>query len=155
MLLLWKNKQNEIKEFVENVLADKTNQMQKMDLGKVSQEEIQAIQEKLGFNLTDYQRFLDNSGIKHAFKKHGSPKTEEPRGQIAITPDDFERILEIVQNPDLVEYLGKNRIGNDLILYEKEIENILCYVEGIRESKKKHRKEVYLETFYIKKPSKN
>lgn len=32
---------------------------------------------------------------------------------------------------------------------------ILCYVEGVRESKKKKRKEVYLETLYIKNLQKN
>ncbi len=144
-----------IKEFVENVLADKNNHVQKMDLGTLNETEIQFIQEKMGLNLTDYRRILDNSGIKHAFKKHGDPKTEELRGQIAITSEDFEKILEIVQNPDLIEYLGKNRIGNDLILYEKEFEAMMCYVEGLRESKKKHRKEAYLETFYKKKASKN
>jgi hypothetical protein len=136
-----------ITEFVKGVLADKTTQVQKIDLGKISETEIKSIQEKLGLDLTNFQRILDNSGIKHAFKKHGNAKTEEPRGQIAIVPSDFEKILEIVQNPDLVEYVGKNRIGNDLILYEKNFENILCYVEGLRESRKKQRKEAYLETF--------
>lgn len=63
--------------------------------------------------------------------------------------------MELVQNPDFVAYVGKNRIGNDLILYEKTFEEVLCYVEGLRESKKKHRKEVYLETLYKKKPSKD
>jgi hypothetical protein len=143
-----------IKAFVEKVLADKSRNLQKIELGKVTDAEIEFLKETVSLDLTDYCRVLDNLGICHAFKKHGDAKIEAQRGQIAITPDDFENILELVQNPDFVAYVGKNRIGNDLILYEKTFEEVLCYVERLRESKKKHRKEVYLETLYKKKPSK-
>lgn len=129
-----------ITEFVQKVLSDRKNTFTKF---------------KLGIDLTDFQRVLDNSGINHAFKKHGNPKTESARGQIAITPEDFEKILEIVQNPDSIAYAGKNRIGNDVILYQKTYEQIYCYMEGIRQSKRRHTKEVYLETLFKKKAPKS
>jgi hypothetical protein len=74
---------------------------------------------------------------------------------IVITEEDFSKIIEIVENPDKIEYIGKNKIGNDMILYEKNYDLIVVrYIEGIRQNKKKHRKELYLETLYKKKPSK-
>jgi phage-Barnase-EndoU-ColicinE5/D-RelE like nuclease3 len=42
-------------------------------------------------------------GVNHAIKKHGNPKTEESRGQVAITEQDFELIPQIVANPDSIE----------------------------------------------------
>jgi len=144
-----------ITAFVRRLLSNRKNEFAKLKLGKVSDKEVQRIEEELGIDLTDFERVLDNSGINHAFKKHGNPKTESLRGQVAITPEDFEKILEIVQNPDLVEYRDKNAIGHDVILYEKTYEAIYCYMEGIRESKKKNRKEVYLETFFKKKAPKH
>jgi hypothetical protein len=98
-----------IKAFVEKVLTDKSSNLQKIELGKVTDAEIEFLKETVSLDLTDYCRVLDNSGICHAFKKHGDAKIEAQRGQIAITPDDFENILELVQNPDFVAYVGKNR----------------------------------------------
>jgi hypothetical protein len=145
---------NEIEEFVNNVLADK-GKYQKLDLGELSEKQITQINEHLDINLEGFKRVLDNSGVVHAFKNHGYAKAEISRGQIAITEEDFSKIIEIVENPDKIEYIGKNKIGNDMILYEKNYDLIVVrYIEGIRQNKKKHRKELYLETLYKKKPSK-
>jgi len=145
---------NEIEEFVSSVLANK-GKYQKLDLGELSEKQIAQINEHLDINLEGFRRVLDNSGVVHAFKKHGDAKAEVSRGQIVITEEDFSKIIEIVENPDKIEYIGKNKIGNDMILYEKNYDLILVrYIEGIRQNKKKHRKELYLETLYKKKPSK-
>ncbi len=135
-----------IKTFVEKILTTDDNKLEKISLGKPTEKQIEKVKNETNLDISDYERVIDNYGVKHAFKKHGNPKTEEPRGQIAITADDFEKIPEIVENPDKVEDVGKNKIGNDLILYEKED---ICYVEGLRESK-----EIFLETLYKRKPKK-
>ncbi len=140
-----------IKAFVEKILASDDNKLDKISLGKPTEKQIEKVKNEINLDISDYERVIDNYGVKHAFKKHGSPKTEEPRGQVPITADDFEKIPEIVENPEKIEDIGKNKVGNDLILYEKE--NI-CYVEGLRESKKKKRKEIFLETLYKRKPKK-
>ena len=145
---------DEIEEFVRKVLEDR-GKYQKIDLGELSEKQINQINEHLEINLEDFRRVLDNSGVAHVFKKHGGEKAENLRGQVAVTEEDFSKIIDIVDNPDKVEYIGKNKIGNDMILYEKNYDLILIrYIEGIRENKRKHKKEVYLETFYKKKPSK-
>ncbi len=143
-----------IKEFIEKVLEDK-GKYQKLDLGELSEKQIAQINEHLDINLEGFKRVLDNSGVLHAFKEHGSEKTEIPRGQIPIKPEDFNKIREIVENPDKIESLGKNKLGKEVILYEKKYDYIICYVESVRESKKKKRKELVLETFYKKNPSKD
>ncbi|WP_375563178.1 hypothetical protein ACE193_11780 [Bernardetia sp. OM2101] len=135
-----------IKEFIEKVLED-VSKFQRLDLGELSEKQIAQINENLEINLEGFKRVLDNSGVLHCFKEHGDKIKEEARGQLAITKEDFEKIIDVVENPDKIQSLGKNRLG-------KEYDYILCYVESVRESKKKKRKELVLETLYKKKPSK-
>ena len=130
------------------------SKFQRLDLGELSEKQIAQINEHLDINLEGFRRVLDNSGVLHCFKEHGDKIKEEARGQIAITKEDFEKIIEVVENPDKIQSLGKNRLGKEIILYEKEYDYILCYVESVRESKKKKRKELVLETLYKKNPSK-
>lgn len=90
-----------IKEFIEKVLEDK-GKYQKLDLGELSEKQIAQINEHLDINLEGFKRVLDNSGVVHAFKKHGNEKAEVSRGQVAITEEDFFKIIEIVENPDRI-----------------------------------------------------
>ncbi len=145
---------DEIEEFVRKVLAEK-GKFQRIELGGLSEKQITQINENLKINLEGFKRVLDNSGVLHSFKEHGTERTEKPRGQIPIEVIDFSRIKEIVENPDKIESLGKNKLGKEVILYEKKYDYIICYVESVRESKKKMRKELVLETLYKKNPSKD
>ncbi len=86
---------------------------------------------------TDYQHDLDVSGTRHAIKEHGQPKTEEPRGQIAITDGDFEKIPEVIYSYDDVSFTGKNKIGRETITYKKSFnDGTIMYVEEIRDKRK-------------------
>ncbi len=76
--------------------------------------------------------------------KHANQTTEKKRGQEGITLTDFEKITEIVAEPDKIEYAGKTKQGRDVIKYSKEIEQTYFYVEEVREGKK----EVVLQTMY-------
>jgi len=140
-----------ISELTELVLNDKTNQLYILEFGEISKNGIDFIFEKTGFDLTGYCRIIDSYGIKHALKKHGNEKKEVLRGQSAITAEDFCLIPIIFSQPDNIQYVDKNRIGNDLFLYQKIIDGtIYFYVEGIR-ANKHGRKEAFLETMYKRK----
>lgn len=77
-----------------------------------------------GMDLSGYAIRLDNSGVQHAFKNHGNPKTEAKRGQLAITADDFGLIAQIVNQPDAVTPDGKNASGRDVLLFTKLIDGV-------------------------------
>ncbi|TAE00119.1 MAG: hypothetical protein EAZ97_06875 [Bacteroidetes bacterium] len=137
-----------IRDFVDQILADISNKQHKLILGKLTETEVLELESQLGIDLSGYQRILDNFGIKHSLKEHGDAKKEELRGQIGITNEDFEKILEIVSDPDEIETGEKSRLGKDLIKYSKVIENALFfYVEEIRTGKK----ELALQTIYKRK----
>jgi putative DNA methylase len=135
-----------IKQLIEELKVDKSAFL-RYEIGELSEKEIQQIKEATGFDLSGYTRTMYSYGVNHAIKKHGNPKKEESRGQIAITDDDFELIPQIVANPDSIEFGEKNDLGNDLIKYAKVIGNQLFYVEEIRNG----RKEIVLQTLYKRK----
>lgn len=135
-----------IKQLIEELKNDKSAFL-RYEIGELSEKEIQQIKEATGFDLSGYTRTMYSYGVNHAIKKHGNPKTEESRGQVAITEEDFELIPQIVANPDSIEFGEKNDLGDDLIKYSKIIGNQLFYVEEIRNG----RKEVVLQTLYKRK----
>lgn len=132
--------------FIDEMLADKSK-FKKLDLGKLSDEEVNRIREELGFDLEDYHRIMDNSAINHTLNHHSNIKKEAQRGQIAITPADFGLIPQIVSQPNTIEYANKNQHGRDLIKHTKTLTEKVIYVEEIRTGKK----EVALQTLYKQK----
>lgn len=93
----------------------------KMYLGKITQNASNAIKNKLGINVDNYNISLKTDDVRKIFKDHGSEKTEVPRGQIPITENDFLNIPNIINNPDIVSEAGKSPQGKPVIKFEKNI----------------------------------
>jgi len=125
-----------IKNFIDKVLSEKNNKAESYSLGKLTPKEIETLKEITGFDLTDYERIIDKFGVIHTFVKHGNEKVEAARGQIAVKPEDFEKIPEIVSEPDKIESGEKNSHGKDLIKYFKNYDSTIVYVEEKRDGKK-------------------
>ena len=60
-----------IKQFIENVLKDKSNKLQKYSLGKLTYQQMKQVKEAIGIDLRNYTRIIDSFGINHVLKKHG------------------------------------------------------------------------------------
>lgn len=129
------NYKEELKQVIVKAKNNPTEH-QKLVIGKVSKD----LEDKAranGFDISDYQHDLDVSGTRHAIKEHGQAKTEEPRGQIAITDEDFEKIPEVIYSYDEVSFTGKNKIGRETITYKKSFDDgTIMYVEEIRDKRK-------------------
>lgn len=117
------------------------NKQKVEELGVISPELAQKIKEKTGLDLENYTISIDNYGIRHAMEKHGDPKTETPRGQIAISKEDFCKILEIVENADEITKDGTNQIGQDIILFKKRFEESYTVAKAVRPVKSKKKKK--------------
>jgi len=138
---------NIIATFITTVLNETGNALKKISLGKLSNSEVSAIYINTGFDLTNFERIIDNYAIKHTFRKHGNHKTEQLRGQIGVQQTDFELIPLIINMPDKIENGGENNIGRDILLTSKEINNKRYFLaEEIRINKK----ELALQTLYIR-----
>ncbi len=119
-----------IGKFAEDAMriADK-----KIELSLGSVQNVDRIKQDTGFDLSGFERILDNYGVRHTIKSHGNEVAEAKRGQIAVTLADIERIPAIVSSPDRVFTDGKNKIGRDVIVFTKVIDGIgYRHVEEIR-----------------------
>lgn len=103
--------------------------------GKVTPEEAARLKEVSGQDLDGYNHAVDNFAMRHMQLRHGDAKTEESKGQIAITREDVARIPEIVASPDSVVPL-KTKIGRDGFGYTKRVNGSIFYVEEIRTKRK-------------------
>jgi len=100
-------------------------------IGKV--ENASFIFEKTGLDVSGFTRVVDNYGVRHTIKQHGDQAKESKRGQLAVTLDDFGLIPLITSQPDNVFADGKNKIGRDVIVFEKLINGIgYRHVEELR-----------------------
>lgn len=144
------NYKTELKQVIDKAKNNPTEH-QKLVIGKVAKD----LEEKAkdnGFDISGYQHDLDVSGTRHAIKEHGQPKTEEPRGQIAITDEDFEKIPDVIYGYDEVSFTGKNKIGRETITYKKAFDDgTILYVEEIRDK----RKTLTINTLYKQKNTGN
>jgi hypothetical protein len=125
-----------IAAFVKECLQDKSETVHLLEIGSISNYEAELIRYKTGLNVSGYTRIIDNYGIKHTLKQHGKAELEQLRGQLPIIPSDFELIPQIVKTENII-YSGKNKIGNDVILYEAVLDNVFYYAEEVRNKRKK------------------
>ncbi len=107
------------------------------NLGNIS-DELKQFAQKNGLNIDDFTNHnIDTSAIRHINKKHGSAYTEEPRGQLPVGKADIESLPRILENPDTIDYMGKNNIGRDVIKYSKTMPyGQAHYFEELRNGKK-------------------
>lgn len=134
-----------IKSFVSDVLKNQ-NKFEKIRVKKLTEKEVEFLNVATGFDLMNYTRVLDKSGIKHVFRNHGDVATEKRRGNVAITKADFDLLFKIWNTKNIIKS-GKDKLGNQTITYMKEIQHQYYFVEEIRTKGK----ELALKTFYKKK----
>jgi hypothetical protein len=139
---------SEIKQLVEFAKNSKSPENSKLEIGIIDEFEAELIQIKTGFKLRGFKRIIDKFGINHTLKNHGNSTIENKRRQIAITEEDFELVPETVKSQNII-HVSKNKIGNDIMLYEAIINETFYYVEEVR----KGRKELCMTTMYKRKPA--
>jgi DNA polymerase III sliding clamp (beta) subunit (PCNA family) len=107
--------------------------------GLVDAKQAETIEDATGINVEGFERSLDTYAIRHILKNHGNAKIEEARGQVAITKEDFDKIPNVMNNPDRVANVGISKINQKpLIVYLKRVNGVILVVEEVLESKKKH-----------------
>jgi hypothetical protein len=67
--------------------------------------------------------FITDSDARHIKKHHG--QNEDKRGQVDITPADFALIPVVLNEFDIVEYTGDDKIGNKKLFFTKKVEGTI------------------------------
>ena len=137
-----KEQMQSIGELVDFVLKNPTTTETKfVDYEVVDSAGAEKIEQATGINVKGFTHRLDTNAVKHIFKEHGNAKIEEERAQIAITKEDFEKIPDVLKNPNFIVN-GKRTNENKLltIAYVKRVNGFIVVVEQVLESKEKRTK---------------
>lgn len=110
--------ESDISSFVE--AARKVPSNAKLYFGKLGTKIANKINQALGINLENYNLSLKTDSIRHILNHHSS-RTEELRGQVPVTTEDFKLLPEIVTNYDNVQESGTSKQGKPSITFEKQI----------------------------------
>ena len=139
----------DITKFVENSQRIPGNF--KMYVGKIKQTIASKIKNSFGIDVNNYNISLKTDAIRHSFKEHGNKLTENNRGQLPITINDFSNIPDIINYPDNVSNEGLNGDGKPVIKFEKNIDGNTVVVTYVSD---KHN-TLELQTMYKFKNNKN
>lgn len=125
-----------IEDMVTDIRRGKDPNRLYVDLAPVDETEAAKIKEATGLDVEGYVHSVDGAAIKHVLKVHGDPK-EALRGQVPVTPEDFNHIPEIIAEPDEIEAGELSALKLPTILYRKRIGDVFYYVEELRTGRRK------------------
>lgn len=122
----------EVRDFIAN--ASQVEGEQRLFLGKVNAETAAKIKEATGINAEGKSIALSSSDIRHILNGHGNAATESPMGQVAVTQENFEDIIETIISPDTITRSDEgNQVG---IMFTKEIDGRVTAITIVSEKKK-------------------
>ena len=105
-----------------------------IDFDPISDETAGKIQESTGIDVHGYGHALDGSSVVHILNRHG-PKGSAFKDfshQLPITPDDFNLMPEVLENPDVIENTRGASSGNERIIFKKKVNGHALLVEEVR-----------------------
>lgn len=129
----------DIMDFVDEAINSKSSN-KTIYFGKINDSLAQEIYNSTGIDVKGYNLSLKANNIKKILKDHGDVKTEELRGQVAVTKNDFRYIDDIVLENDTFFSSGTTPAGKPSITFEKVINEKYMLVEYV--SDKHHTLEV-------------
>jgi phage-Barnase-EndoU-ColicinE5/D-RelE like nuclease3 len=120
-----------IKEVVEIALST-GNKYAEYEFAKMPIAQSKIIEKIIGIKLVGCDRVFDTNAVKHTLLKHGSELTEAKRGQVAVTLDDFAKLPMVLKEPDSINYVGKNKLKQDVFEYQKLIGDLYFVGEAVK-----------------------
>ncbi len=104
---------------------------------KVDDAEASKIKQATGVDVSGFEHGIDEAAIRHALNQHGNVETENARGQVAITQEDFKLIAGLTDpaQADSIESGEVSREGLETIVYKKRINGFIVVVEEVREGR--------------------
>ena len=93
-------------------------------------EELMALAQKEGFDLTGYKHVIETSGVRHSESRHGKKSND----RTPLTIEDYLLIPYIIKYRDKVTFSDKKTKKYKLktFVYRKTIGDLYVYVEEIR-----------------------
>lgn len=141
-IIVYENAQ-QLLNFVRNALNDKTN-VQKMYFGIVSGDLANEIRSKTGFDFEGLNVTLRADNVRKIVEDHGKEATEKPRGQRAVTENDFILIPDVIGSPD--DIIGSVYKGKPAAEFKKTIDGSKVTVIAVYSGSSSL--DLYVQTMY-------
>lgn len=124
-----------IRDFVRNAVNSRSSN-ERLYLGKIPESTVQKVREETGLDISGFSSIMNGGEVRHALKNHAQTDTEVARGQVGITEEDFERLPEILADPDSVRLSEKrDSAGRPAIIFTKKIGDRYVTVQGYSQGK--------------------
>jgi len=124
--------EEKIRNFVDECFSSSDNTAKEIVIKKIDKKEADFLKEKFGIIVTDGSHLLTKYEVIHILNSHGNERREKLRGQLPVKKEDFQKIPEIIGNPNRIYSVGKSHQGLETIRYEKAIKDLFFYVEEVR-----------------------
>lgn len=123
---------SDVRQFIAD--AQNENTQKRLFLGKVTPETATKIFQETGINAEGKGIALSGDDVRHIFARHGVNGSALHQGDIAVTQENFENIIETLIDPDSVSRTDQN--GTRGILFQKEIGGRVTAITLVSEKKK-------------------
>lgn len=116
-------------------------------LGLLTSKDLSALRE-LGLpNLDGYDFAITPDAVAHIEKRHG-PLAERAGDQRPVSAADYAFLPQVVAQPDAIELLGRNAVGETVVQYRREFEGETYFARFAVLGRK--RRSLALRTLFVK-----
>lgn len=123
---------SDVRQFIAD--AQNGNTQKRLFLGKITPETAAKILQETEINAEGKGIALSSDDVRHIFVRHGVNGTALHQGDIAVTQENFENIIETLIDPDSVSRTDQN--GTRGIMFQKEIGGRVTAITLVSEKKK-------------------
>lgn len=124
---------DDVKRFISDSTSE--NIQKRLFVGKINKETAKNILAQTDVYTYGKSIVLTSDDIRHIFDRHGSAFSEGQRGQVAITADNFDSVLQTIMEPDTVKP-EVDKSGAISLVFKKEVDGNVTAVTVVSEKKK-------------------
>jgi hypothetical protein len=127
----------ELRGFIAKARSVARGITEKLRISSVSPELAATLKDAAGLDVAGFEHDIDLNAIQHILKSHGDAKAELSRGGLPVSDADLEAIPDIINAADAIVTGARNRRGQDLIGYVKQMpDGTTLYLEEVRNGRK-------------------
>lgn len=138
------NNEQQLSQFIHDSIVNKTMD-KKMYFGAIPSDLAARIIADTGLNVESYNLSLGSYEIRKILKDHGDEKKEVPRGQRAVTANDFAHVVDVVLNPDKITLSEEKYMGKPAIVFIGENNGRMNVVAVVSDK----RLDLFVQTIYV------
>lgn len=128
-------KASDIINFVRNAIQKKGGP-ERLYMGTIPDSAAQTILDSTGVDVAGYSAILPGDSVQHIVRNHGNVKTEEARGNQAVTEEDIALIPHVISAPDSVVLSDRaDVLGRPVLLISKQIGNTYVTAQAVTDGR--------------------